>query len=305
VRDTLEPERLVFGVPGGAAGTLAIDRLRNVYAAPLAAGTPVVITDYATAELVKVAANAFLATKISFINAVAEVCAAAGGDAQHLTRALGYDSRIGPLHLQPGLGFGGGCLSKDIRAFRTRAEELGVGELPALLHGIDRINLRQRSRLVGLVVDMCGGDVAGRRIAALGVAFKPNTDDIRDSPALEVCTRLRDLGAEVIITDPKAIENARRTRPDLQYAVTAEEAAVDADMVLLLTDWPEFAAIDPVAFARLVRSPRVIDARRQANGSWTAFQRRETATLRRVSTGCEVIVGLEHRDRHGSASPGQ
>jgi UDPglucose 6-dehydrogenase len=142
----------------------------------------VVITDYATAELVKVAANAFLATKISFINAVAEVCAAVGGDALHLTRALGYDSRVGPLHLQPRFGFGGGCLSKDIRAFRTRAEELGVGELPALLHGIDRINLWQRSRLVGLVVDMCGGNVVGRRIAALGVAFKPNTDDIRDSP---------------------------------------------------------------------------------------------------------------------------
>ena len=261
VHDTLEPERLVFGVPDGAAGALAVDRLEKVYAEPLAAEVPVVVTDYATAELVKVAANAFLATKISFINAVAQVCAAAGGDARHLTRALGYDSRIGRLHLQPGLGFGGGCLSKDIRAFSTRAQELGNADLPALLGEVDRINLRQRSRLIGLAVQMCGGSVAGRRIAALGAAFKPNTDDIRDSPALDVCIGLRDLGAEVVITDPKAIENARRAYPDLQFAVTAEEAAVDADLVLLLTDWPQFAAISPTALARLVRSPRVIDAR--------------------------------------------
>ena len=143
----------------------------------------------------------------------------------------------------------------------TRAQELGNADLPALLDEVDRINLRQRSRLIGLAVQMCGGSVAGRRIAALGAAFKPNTDDIRDSPALDVCIGLRDLGAEVVITDPKAIENARRAHPDLQFAVTADEAAVDADLVLLLTDWPQFAAISPVVLARLVRSPRVIDAR--------------------------------------------
>jgi len=261
VRDTLEPERLVFGVPDGAAGTQAIDRLQEVYAQPLAAGVPAVITDYATAELVKVAANAFLATKISFINAVAQVCAAAGGDAQQLTTALGYDSRIGPLHLHPGLGYGGGCLPKDIRAFRTRAQELGNDELPSLLGEVDRINLRQRSRLVELAIDMCGGSVAERRIAALGAAFKPNTDDIRDSPALEVSARLRDLGAHVVITDPRAMENASRAYPDLQFAVTADEAAIGADLVLLLTDWPEFLAIDPVILAELVRTPRIIDAR--------------------------------------------
>jgi UDPglucose 6-dehydrogenase len=269
VRDTLEPERLVFGVPDGTAGGPAIDRLGEVYALPLAAGAPAVITDYATAELVKVAANAFLATKISFINAVAQVCAAAGGDVQHLARALGYDSRIGAMHLQPGLGFGGGCLPKDIRAFGTRARELGIDELPALLGEVDRINHGQRSRLVELAVDVCGGSVAGRRIAALGAAFKPNTDDIRDSPALDVCVRLRDLGADVVVTDPRAIENAARAYPHLQFAVTADEAAVGADLVLLLTDWPEFVALDPAALAQLVRTSRVIDARNALDrGTW-------------------------------------
>jgi UDPglucose 6-dehydrogenase len=271
VHDTLEPERLVFGVPDGPTGSLAVDSLRSVYARPIAAGAPAVITDYATAELVKVAANAFLATKISFINAVAEVCAVVGGDAQQLTRALGYDSRIGALQLQPGLGFGGSCLPKDIRSFRMRAEELGIDALPGLLREVDRINLRQRSRVVELAIDMCGGGMAGRRIAVLGAAFKPHTDDIRDSPALDVCTRLRDLGAELVVTDPKAMENARRAHPDVQFAVTADEAVADADLVLLLTDWPEFVALDPRALGRLVRSARIVDARNVLDGHrWRA-----------------------------------
>ena len=211
VHDTLRPDRLVVGAEDTRQGVAAVDLLRRVYAAAIDAGAPFLVTDLATAELVKGAANAFLATKISFINAMAEIAEAAGADVTLLAEALGHDSRIGRRYLGSGIGFGGGCLPKDIRAFAARAEELGRGEAVGFLHEVDAINLRRRDRAVRLVVDALGGLVFGRRIAVLGAAFKPFSDDVRDSPALEVAVRLRGLGADVVVTDPAAIENAPRT----------------------------------------------------------------------------------------------
>jgi UDPglucose 6-dehydrogenase len=261
VEDTLRPDRLVLGVPALAGGQRAEETLRAVYATAIAAGTPVVVTDFATAELVKVAANAFLATKISFINAMAEICEVTGGDVQTLSTALGYDARIGRRFLGSGVGFGGGCLPKDIRAFRARAEELGAGQAVGFLAEVDAINLRRRTRVAELATELLGGDVTGRRVAVLGAAFKPNSDDIRDSPALDVAELLREAGAVVTVTDPAAIPNARRRHPELRYADNAAAAAVDADIVLHLTEWADFREIDPAALRAHVRTPIVIDGR--------------------------------------------
>ena len=209
VADTLRPERIVAGVRSAAAEAI----LREVYAEPLAAGVPFVVTDFATAELVKVAANAFLATKISFINAMAEVCEAAGADVTSLAQALAYDHRIGGAGMRPGLGFGGGCLPKDIRAFRTRAEELGAGEAVSFLASVDTINTRRRTRMVELARELAGGTLAGRTVGVLGLAFKPDSDDIRDSPALDVAMALHRGGARVVAYDPAAVERARAGAP--------------------------------------------------------------------------------------------
>ncbi|WP_225825013.1 UDP-glucose dehydrogenase family protein [Streptomyces naphthomycinicus] len=255
VEDTLRPDRLVFGVATDRAETL----LRAVYAPVLAAGTPLVTADFPTAELVKTAANAFLATKISFINAMAEVCEAAGGDVRTLAEALGHDDRIGPKFLRAGIGFGGGCLPKDIRAFAHRAEELGVSL--AFLREVDAINMRRRDRVVELARELCGHDVLGARVAVLGAAFKPGSDDIRDSPALGVAARLRLEGADVTVYDPEAMDNARKAFPLLGYALTAEDALRGADLVLHLTEWPQFREIDPVRAARLAARPRIVDGR--------------------------------------------
>ena len=217
VQDTLHPDRLVYGLPAGADGDQARKLLDEVYATPLADGVPLVVTDYATAELVKAAANSFLATKISFINAMAEVCEASGADVVQLADAIGYDTRIGRRFLNAGLGFGGGCLPKDIRAFMARAGELGADQALAFLREIDSINMRRRVRMVDLAREVCGGSIVGRRIAVLGVAFKPNSDDIRDSPALNVAAQMQLQGASVVVTDPKAVDNAQRKWPDLRY----------------------------------------------------------------------------------------
>ncbi len=257
VEDTLRPDRLVFGVRRVADEQV----LREVYAALLNAGTPVLVTDFATAELVKVAANAFLATKISFINAMAEVCEATGGDIVTLSEALGMDPRIGPQFLRAGLGFGGGCLPKDIRAFMARAGELGVDEALMFLRDIDDINIRRRQHTVDLAVDALGGDASGRRIAIWGAAFKPDSDDVRDSPALHVATALHAAGATVTVHDPRAMDNARRLEPDLEYAATAVDAARDADVVLLLTEWRDYRDLDPASVSPVVTARRIIDAR--------------------------------------------
>jgi UDPglucose 6-dehydrogenase len=229
------------------------------------------VTDLQTAELVKVAANSFLATKISYINAMAEVCEATGADVHDLAEALAYDERIGGKFLRPGLGFGGGCLPKDIRAFAHRAEELGVGQAVGFLREIDGINGRRRARTVDLVVELCGGDVAGKKIAALGAAFKPNSDDIRDAPALDVASTLASMGADVHVFDPAAMENARKAHPELSYGTSALDVARDADVVVLLTEWTEFRQIAPEAMAAVVGSARIFDGRHALDpAAWRA-----------------------------------
>ncbi|KAA1425338.1 UDP-glucose/GDP-mannose dehydrogenase family protein [Mumia zhuanghuii] len=261
VEDTLHPDRIVYGVPDGPAGERARAILDEVYAAPLSDGTPLVVTDYPTAELVKVAANSFLATKISFINAMAELCEVAGGDVTALADAIGHDDRIGRKFLNAGLGFGGGCLPKDIRAFMARAGELGADEALTFLREVDTINLRRRDRVVEMARQILGGAVADRRIAVLGAAFKPNSDDVRDSPALDVAARLDQHGADVRVTDPHAIPNARAIHPHLTYVTSVDEAVDGSDLVLLVTEWREYATLDPAALAQKVRGAAIIDAR--------------------------------------------
>ena len=257
VADTLTPDRLVYGVDDPRSTEL----LDRVYAAVLERGTPRIVTDFATAELVKTAANAFLATKISFINAMAEIAEATGADVTTLADAMGHDARIGRRFLNAGIGFGGGCLPKDIRAFTARAEELGRAESVAFLRQVDAINLRRRERAVELAVEMLGGSVYERRIAVLGLTFKPDSDDTRDSPALDVAARLHGLGALVRATDPHGIANARLRHPQLDYVETAEAALRDADLAVLVTEWREYRDLEPAAVAALMAEPRIIDAR--------------------------------------------
>ncbi|MFI1368766.1 UDP-glucose dehydrogenase family protein [Streptomyces griseochromogenes] len=257
VQDTLRPDRLVVG----AAAPHADQLLRTVYEPMLRAGVAYVGTDPATAELVKVAANSFLATKISFINAMAEVCDASGADVVTLADALGHDERIGRRFLSAGLGFGGGCLPKDIRAFLARAEELQVGEAVSFLHQIDGINDRQRRRTVDLARHLVGGWFAGRRVAVLGATFKPDSDDVRDSPALAVTADVVAEGAHVRVHDPQGLDNARTALPGPEYCTDVMAACRDADLVLHLTEWRQYRALDPAELAAVVRAPRVLDAR--------------------------------------------
>jgi UDPglucose 6-dehydrogenase len=257
VQDTLSPDRLVIGVRSARAEAV----LREVYAPQLAAGIPMFVTDLATAELAKVAANAFLATKISFINAVAEVCDKANANVTVLADILGADPRIGSAFLRPGLGFGGGCLPKDVRAFQARAGELGAGDALTFLREVDAINLGRRTGMVNLACEVAGGSIAGKSVGVLGAAFKPGSDDVRDSPALDVAQILHGMGAEVTVYDPAATENARRVCPELKYAETAVGAATGADVLLLLTDWPEFAELDPAELGAVTASKTIIDGR--------------------------------------------
>jgi len=262
VDDTQRPDRIVYGLPAdpeSAAQARAL--LDAVYAHPVSSGTPVLVADYPTAELVKTAANAFLATKISFINAMAEVCEAAGADVSTLAAAIGHDERIGPKFLGAGLGFGGGCLPKDIRAFMARAGELGADQALTFLREVDAINMRRRTRMVDLAREVLQGSFLGRKVAVLGAAFKPESDDIRDSPALNVAAQIRLQGAEVVVTDPAALENARRAWPDLHYEDKVEVACDGADVVLLLTEWKQYKAIDPAELAGIVRARNVLDGR--------------------------------------------
>jgi len=261
VKDTISPDRLVYGLPPGDAGVRAKAQLDEVYATALAKDTPLVTTDYATAELVKVSANAFLATKISFINAMAEIAEVTGADVTQLADAIGFDGRIGRRFLGAGVGFGGGCLPKDIRAFTARAEELGRGESVAFLKEVDKINLRRRDRVVNLVVDALGGEPYEKRVAVLGLAFKPFSDDIRDSPALDVAVRLHGLGAAVTATDPEAAANARRVHPQLTIADSLGDALRDAEVVVLVTEWPEFRGLQPADVEPFTAGRTIIDGR--------------------------------------------
>jgi UDPglucose 6-dehydrogenase len=272
VQDSLTPDRIVFGVTSACADAL----LRRVYETPLSSGIPGITMDLETAELVKVAANSFLATKISFINVMAEMCEASGADVIKLADAIGIDERIGRKFLSPGLGFGGGCLPKDIRAFRATAGERGVGSLVDLLSTVDTINLGRRHRVIDLARQAVG-ELSGTRVAVLGAAFKPNSDDIRDSPSLDISGRLADEGAIVSVHDPVAMPNAKRARPDLRYAESVHEAAEGADLVLHLTEWTDYRAIDPAALRAIVANPVLIDGRCTLDAAawraagWTVF----------------------------------
>ncbi|MDR1266574.1 MAG: UDP-glucose/GDP-mannose dehydrogenase family protein [Propionibacteriaceae bacterium] len=275
VQDTLSPDRIVYGLPPGESGRRAASALDEVYADLLAAGVPKIETDLATAELVKVAANAFLATKISFINAMAEVCEAAGGDIYELAQAIGLDPRIGRRFLRPGVGFGGGCLPKDIRAFAARARELGAGEAVEFLGAVDRTNLRARRRMADLVTRAVAGKaeagLEGYRVAVLGAAFKPDSDDMRDSPALAVARELARRGAEVVVYDPAAGPMVRQLAPELQVAQSLSQAATGAGALVVLTEWDEFVQLDPDAVAGLVARRLVVDGRGALDpGRWTA-----------------------------------
>jgi UDPglucose 6-dehydrogenase len=261
IQDTLEPDRLVYGVESDDLASADVAVLDEIYRPAIDAGTPRVVTDYATAELVKVSANAFLATKISFINAMAEIAEVTGADVTQLADAIGFDARIGRRFLNAGIGFGGGCLPKDIRAFAARAEELGVGESVRFLHEVDAINLRRRQRVADLVTDALGGDPAGRRVAVLGLAFKPDSDDTRDSPALDVARRLHAAGADVRAFDPAATETARRVVPDLVYTDSALSAVEHAEVVVVATEWREFRELDPEAVSAATSARTIVDAR--------------------------------------------
>lgn len=272
VADTLRPDRIVVGT--GAAASSAVETLREVYRAPLERGTPFLVMPWASAELVKSAANAFLATKISFINAIAEVCEAVGGDVAAVAEALGYDERIGHQYLGAGLGFGGGCLPKDLRAFRVRADECGAGDALAFLGQVELINARRRQRVVQLASELVAQPskvaepagsarpgLSGAIITVLGAAFKPNSDDVRDSPALHVAAELALRGARVRVCDPQAVENARRVYPGLEYPASLADGVAGADLVILATEWREYRELDPVWAAELVAEPVLIDAR--------------------------------------------
>ncbi|MFE3329525.1 UDP-glucose dehydrogenase family protein [Streptomyces sp. NPDC059176] len=258
VHDTLHPDRIVAGV----ASERAEKTLREVYETPIAEGSPFVVTDFPTAELVKTAANSFLATKISFINAMAEVCEAAAGDVVKLAEAIGHDERIGAKFLRAGIGFGGGCLPKDIRAFMARAGELGADQALTFLREVDSINMRRRGHMVELAREAVGGgSFLGKRVAVLGATFKPDSDDVRDSPALNVAGQIHLQGGQVTVYDPKGMDNARRLFPTLGYADSALEAVRGADVVLHLTEWSEFRSLDPAELGGAVTHRVILDGR--------------------------------------------
>lgn len=270
VKDTLEPDRVVLGIqkPGtilNGAGqeveSIAEDRLRECFGPVFERETPFIVADTATAELVKVSANAFLATKISFINAVSEICEVTGADITTLADAIGMDARIGRRFLNAGLGFGGGCLPKDIRAFMARAGELGVDQALTFLREVDAINMRRREKTVDLVRTSFGGSLLGHTVTVLGAAFKPNSDDVRDSPALSIAGSLSLAGASVSVYDPQAMENAKKNFPTLEYAPSIEAALEGSEMVVVATEWQQFREIDPVAAKKLVKRAAVLDGR--------------------------------------------
>jgi len=270
VEDTMRPDRLVVGVRTDRAEAL----LRQVYAPITDTGTPFLVTDFPTAELVKVAANSFLATKISFINAMAEVCEAAGADVAQLAVAIGHDPRIGSRFLAAGLGFGGGCLPKDIRAFMARAGELGAEDAVAFLREVDQINLRRRSATVDLAREALGGAFRGRRITVLGASFKPDSDDVRDSPSLDVAVAMGNAGADVVVNDPKALANAERVYPHLKYEPDLDAALAGAELVVVGTEWREYRDLDPASIGgsgvrHVIDARNCLDARRWRASGWT------------------------------------
>ena len=262
VADTLHPDRIVYGLsddPERAAYAAGV--LDEIHAELLAEAIPRILTNRPTAELVKMAANAFLATKISFINTMATMCDVTGGDVSVLAEAIGHDPRIGRRFLNAGIGFGGGCLPKDIRSLQTQAEELGVSQAVGFLREVDRINLECRSRVVRLAEAVCPGGLAGTKVTVLGATFKPNSDDIRDSPALDVARRLVRAGALVRVCDPCGLPNVMRTHPDLAVATDLEKGLAGAELVVLATEWRQYLELDPQWVGGLVARKIIVDGR--------------------------------------------
>ena len=261
VQDSLQPDRLVYGVPGGKAGARVTRVLDEVYAPLLDAGVPRIVTGLTTAELAKSAANAFLALKVSYLNGIAGVCDSVGADVVDLAQVLGLDPRIGSRYLKSGAGFGGGCLPKDLRSLRTQALDSGAGQLADLLGLVDTLNVGARDRIHAAAEEMCGGDLSGRRITVLGAAFKPNTDDIRDSPSIDIALQLALSGAQVTVTDPKATPGAWLQYPQLRFEADTSTALRGAELTLLLTEWNEYLSLDPARVSQLVARDAVIDGR--------------------------------------------
>jgi UDPglucose 6-dehydrogenase len=290
VKDSLVTDRLVYGVPGGkdaAAGAPVTAVLDAVYEPLIIAGIPRLVCNFATAELIKSASNAFLATKVSFINAMAELCDASGADVSELSEAMGLDPRIGNRYLHAGLGFGGGCLPKDIRSFRAQARELSVPSVDEWMALVDSVNLDQRSRAVEIAREMCRRFQSGRTVTILGAAFKPDTDDIRDSPALDVAQQLAAAGAHVTVTDPKAINNAWIRYPQIRFEASTKRALEGAELVLLLNEWDEYVSLSPSFAASLVRRRMVLDARNVLDAeAW----RSAGWTVRGLGTGASVVA---------------
>jgi UDPglucose 6-dehydrogenase len=260
VQDTLHPDRIVLGVdriPMSRAEEVA----RHIYEPLIDEGIPFLVTDLETSELVKTSANAFLATKISFINAMAEVCEATGADVTVLADAIGYDTRIGRKFLNAGIGFGGGCLPKDIRAFMARAGELGASQALTFLREVDSVNMRRRNQMMERTREVVGGSLIGASVAVLGAAFKPDSDDVRDSPALNIAGQIQLQGASVTVYDPKAMDNSRALFPTLSYATSALEACEGADVILVLTEWDQFRGLGPADVEPVVRQRNIIDGR--------------------------------------------
>ncbi|NDD25915.1 MAG: UDP-glucose/GDP-mannose dehydrogenase family protein [Actinobacteria bacterium] len=258
--DSLRPDRIVIGV----ASDLAEAKLREVYEPMIASGVPIIVTDLPTSELVKSAANAFLATKISFINAMAEIAEVSGADANQLATAIGYDERIGNKFLRNGVGFGGGCLPKDIRALMARAEELGVGQAVAYLKEIDNINLRRRVRVIDLLKKELG-ELSGKKVLVLGAAFKPDSDDVRDSPALDIALLALEAGANVLVHDPIALAGVNKKHPELATEKDLLTALNNADAIVLATEWKEYRELDPMLIADKVKRKFIIDGRNVLN----------------------------------------
>ncbi len=261
VQDSLQPDRLVYGVPEGKAGARVVRVLDEVYAPLLDAGVPRIVTGLTTAELAKSAANAFLALKISYLNGIAGLCDSVGGDIADLSQVLGLDPRIGSRYLKSGAGFGGGCLPKDLRSLRTQALDAGAGQLADLLGVVDTLNVDARDRIHAAAERMCGGDLTGRRITVLGAAFKPDTDDIRDSPSIDIALQLASSGAEVTVTDPKATAGAWLHYPQLRFEADTKTALRGAELTLLLTEWKEYLSLEPEQVSRLVARDAVLDGR--------------------------------------------
>ena len=262
VQDTLRPDRMVYGLPENPAAADAQETMDTVYAQILATGTPRLVMDYATAELVKISANAFLATKISFINAMSQVCDAAGANVTALAEAIGMDDRIGRRFLRAGIGFGGGCLPKDIRAFQARANELGVGDALAFLAEVDRVNDTMRAGVIHTVTELLGERTSTATVTVLGAAFKPDSDDMRNSPALDLAVELSGVVQRVVVHDPAAGPIlAERTNRPYEVASSAQSALEGTDLVIIGTEWREYQDLDPTQAAGLARTRYVIDGR--------------------------------------------